>query len=90
MCAAHYYHQKHMKRQYGLDWEEFDRLVATQNNQCALCGEEDPRWHVDHDHETGRVRALLCHRCNIGLGMFGDDPSRLIEAAQYIEARRVV
>lgn len=86
LCAPHYYHQKHMRQQYGISWSDFDRMVLEQEGACALCGESPDRWHVDHDHNTGRVRALLCHKCNVALGWFDDDPALLRRAANYLEA----
>lgn len=64
--------------------EQFQALVAAQNGRCALCGKVPPKLHVDHCHDTGRVRALLCSTCNTGLGKFGDDPVRLEAAAAYL------
>jgi hypothetical protein len=52
--------------------------------ECGICGEFGPRV-VDHDHATGVVRDGLCAGCNLGLGHFGDDPHRLLEAANYVE-----
>lgn len=73
---------------YGLSVAEFDALLEEQGNKCAVCSSEDPgpkgRFVVDHDHETGRVRGLLCHYCNVGIGHFSDDPERLIAAWTYL------
>src|SRR6266496_2487695 len=66
-------------KDYGLTPEEFDTLLASQDGRCAICRSETPKsrrngtWCVDHDHETGRIRGLLCTACNRALGLFGDD-----------------
>ena len=77
-------------RKYGLTPADYDEMVETQNGRCMICdadqpGTESGYWPVDHDHATGRVRALLCSACNAGLGLFGDDPARLRAAADYLE-----
>ena len=58
-----------------------------QGGLCAICGRKQPeKWlAVDHDHETGVIRGLLCSRCNSGLGQFKDNPDRLRLAADYLE-----
>jgi predicted HNH restriction endonuclease len=60
---------KHLKRTYGMTTEEYDTMLNAQGGRCAICGESPlrRRLHVDHDHETGRVRGLLCSRCNTAL-----------------------
>jgi len=85
----------HLKSRYGLTDEEVDILIAEQHGTCAVCGEppssKNTRAHwngklcVDHDHETGEVRGLLCFTCNVGLGNFGDDVERLRRGARYLE-----
>lgn len=77
-------------RQYGITVEDYDRMLAAQGGGCAICGGTDPqrnrKWFcVDHDHETGVVRGLLCMNCNDGLGRFADDPAQLRAAAAYLE-----
>jgi Recombination endonuclease VII len=74
-------------RRYGLDRAGIDDLRARQSDRCALCGDPQP-GHIDHDHETTLTRALLCERCNLGLGLFRDDPSLLRAAADYVELHR--
>jgi hypothetical protein len=76
---------------HGLAQEEWDRLIALQGNRCAVCKTTQPgghteRWHIDHDHVTGQVRGLLCHRCNLGIGLLRDDPQIIMAAAQYVTA----
>jgi hypothetical protein len=76
-------------RQYGITEDDYSALCAKQDGRCAICGSaEAGGWGgqlpVDHDHETGRVRGLLCNGCNSGLGRFGDDPDRLLAAAAYL------
>jgi len=77
----------HLMFTYGITVAEYDRLYAEQAGGCAICGESCPtgrRLAVDHDHDTGRVRGLLCARCNNGLGNFQDDPDRLRLAVAYL------
>jgi hypothetical protein len=77
----------HLKRRYGITADEADAMLADQGGLCAIC-QEAPADHVDHDHDTGAVRALLCFNCNGGLGQFRDDPAVLRAAADYIEHHR--
>jgi hypothetical protein len=65
------------KKNYGISQEEYDALLLAQDGKCAVCGREDSgqkrngeycQMLVDHDHETGKVRGLLCHDCNVALG----------------------
>jgi hypothetical protein len=68
--------------------EQWDAMFEAQQGSCAICGEHQDnlkrRLAVDHDHETGKIRALLCQHCNQGLGHFRDNPARLINAASYL------
>lgn len=75
-------------RQHGLTRADYDRMLEAQHGCCAICGSGRPlgrgRWHIDHDHATGRVRGLLCNNCNRGIGYFGDDPDTIRAAADYL------
>jgi hypothetical protein len=75
-------------RQYGIPREAVEDIRARQGDRCALCGELQPE-HLDHDHENGFVRALLCQRCNFALGLMRGDPTLLRAAADYVEIHRV-
>jgi hypothetical protein len=77
----------HLRRRYGIGADEFDELVRLQGGVCAICGRPDPE-HVDHDHETGDVRGILCFNCNGGLGQFRDSIDSLHAAAAYVDVRR--
>lgn len=55
------------KARYGLEEWQVRNLLEHQKGLCAICGKPPKKPCVDHDHETGRVRGILCHRCNIGL-----------------------
>jgi len=86
----------HLKHRYGLDAAAHAALLAQQNGLCAVCGEpptdRNTRAHwngklcVDHDHDTGEVRGLLCNDCNLVVG-YGKSPDVLRAAAAYLEAR---
>lgn len=75
----------------GCTPEQYDALFAKQNGLCALCGGPPGKnaLHADHCHTANRVRELLCHGCNTGLGNFKDDPTLLRAAADYIERHRL-
>lgn len=73
------------KREYGVSREDYDHMLVEQNNKCAICfspvGYEAA---VDHNHETDKVRGLLCRNCNVGLGMFKDNIEFLKNAIAYL------
>ncbi len=79
----------HLKRRYGITAEEADAMLEAQGALCAIC-RTAPAAHVDHDHDTGEVRELLCFNCNGGLGQFKDDPEVLRAAADYVERHRAL
>ena len=68
---------------------EYAKLLIEQNNSCAICGvsatELKRELSVDHNHETDKIRGLLCHHCNIGLGNFKDSTTLLSVAIEYLE-----
>jgi Autographiviridae endonuclease VII len=79
----------HLKRHYGISREEYEVMQRNQDYRCAICEGVQPKLFdlsVDHDHETGRVRGLLCNQCNRSLGLLKDDPKLLRKAASYLEA----
>lgn len=84
-----------IKRKYGLAMDEYIAMLEIQGGGCSICGARQSQlWRevvrqpllIDHDHETGKVRGLLCDHCNRGLGQFRDDPALLHKAAEYLEA----
>jgi len=79
-----------LKRLYGITLEIFKKMLLIQENKCFVCkGNSRNRWGyglaVDHCHKSGKVRKLLCDKCNKGLGQFNDNPELLRLAAKYIE-----
>jgi hypothetical protein len=86
------YRRKYMRamslRGYGLTLDDFEAMKDRQDCRCAICREAfgpNPRdVHVDHDHATGKVRALLCNLCNAGLGQFREEPTYLAAAIAYL------
>lgn len=79
-------------RQYGVTPEWYEAKLEEQGGRCAICGRIPPpdgvksasRLHVDHCHNSSKVRDLLCNRCNLGVGHFADDPALLEAAAAYL------
>lgn len=87
----------HRRARYGLTEEAFEAMVDDQKGLCAICRfppegrDRMSVFQVDHDHETGAVRALLCQRCNKGLGSFRESAAIVAKAAMYLayhESRR--
>ncbi|MGW3358483.1 endonuclease VII domain-containing protein [Streptomyces bungoensis] len=83
-CRAERGRQDHLKRQYGITEAERDELIASQGGVCCICLAAPPA-HVDHCHNTGRVRGVLCFSCNAALGQFKDQPEAIRRAAAYVE-----
>lgn len=80
-----------MKYHYNVTAEQYQRIAEHQGNVCAICGRPNEttrtkRLFVDHNHATGRLRALLCHACNAGLGYFRENYTILERAAAYLSA----
>ena len=86
---------QYLKRNYGMTFEEFDRMLTDQDNACAVCGTLEPggkrgrhkRFHVHHDSKTGNVRGLLCGNCNAALKYVKEDIHTLQNMIQYLERR---
>lgn len=75
-------------RAYGIDSVGFNSMLSAQRNRCLICNDEFTNTktrHVDHSHETGKVRGLLCDRCNRGLGCFRDNSAILLKAVSYLK-----
>lgn len=85
------------QKQYGINLEDYEAMLEEQDGVCAICfeppsepvrrgvNEDARRLAVDHNHETGAVRGLLCAKCNQGLGSFRDNPQHLISALSYLK-----
>lgn len=97
MCGFHYGIEKSV-RAHGLTVITYLKLYEDQQGRCAICnvdglnkghglGNKDKNLVlcIDHDHETGQVRALICHPCNVALGLMKDDSTRLRAAADYLD-----
>jgi Autographiviridae endonuclease VII len=86
--------EQRLRRTYGISADEFDDLIRKQGGGCAICkapvgdGADRPLY-VDHCHESGKVRGLLCSSCNFGIGKFRDDVSLLTRAIDYLEGRLI-
>jgi hypothetical protein len=76
-----------LKRIYGIGLDDYEALLARQGGRCAICGVTAPArgLFVDHCHDTGMVRGLLCGPCNSALGFMGDDSARLRLGADYLD-----
>ena len=79
-------------RQHGITPEERDVMIAERDGRCDICGERpvsplptQNQLHVDHDHNTGKIRGLLCSRCNRAIGALGDSVEGLLRAITYLK-----
>ncbi len=81
-----------LRRKYGISVADYDRMLESQGGACAICAKPEKMairgtvvaLAVDHDHDTGAVRALLCSACNTAIGLFNDDPKLLGAAKDYL------
>ena len=81
---------KKLQAAYGIGYAEYNTMLAAQNGCCAICGTNSTggrkAFHVDHCHDTGKVRGLLCGNCNSGIGNLRDDIGLLKRAITYLES----
>jgi Recombination endonuclease VII len=86
-AKSHQQKRDYQLRKYGINSQQYDVMFKNQNGMCAICGRppKNRRLNVDHCHKTGRIRGLLCWRCNRGLGFFwNDDPVLMKKAIEYL------
>lgn len=91
--AKYYRVRRHdqLKSKFGISLVEYEERLAQQGSVCAICGASGSRsMPVDHNHKTGKIRGILCHWCNKGLGQFFDDPKKLRKAIKYLENDGVI
>ena len=85
-----------LKRLYGITVEQYDDILAKQDGKCAICGSESlysrsykstarAKLSVDHCHATGKIRGLLCTRCNRALGLIGDNIETALRMSEYLK-----
>lgn len=87
-----------MKKPYGMTEDEFNALYESQGGKCAICGKpltkvggaKDQVAHIDHDHETDKVRGILCTKCNVGLGSFKDSLELMDKAKAYLVKSKAI
>lgn len=80
-------------KEYGITLYEFNEMLEKQNHKCKICGKEETKelkgtkWKlsVDHCHKTGKIRGLLCAKCNVGLAKFEEDEQQFINAIKYLK-----
>lgn len=77
-----------LRRSYGITRDQLNAMLEAQDHRCAICGGErngaGTRLHIDHCHTTGRIRGLLCGKCNSAVGLLDDDPERAERLAAYL------
>ena len=81
------WHNRYIAQTYKVTKEQYDALLASQGGFCAICGGPPDRlfYCIDHSHKTGKIRGLLCHKCNSGIGMFQECLANIKKAVEYIE-----
>lgn len=88
-----------LKYRYNISYEDFQKMQEFSGNRCYICGDHETAVNstgetrmlsIDHNHITGEVRGLLCHKCNAGLGYFRDNPVFLESAKQYLTKDRTL
>lgn len=80
----------HLKKKFGISLDTYNEMFSQQSGSCAICGKHEldnggKRLAIDHNHETGQIRSLLCHNCNTGIGHFEDDVSIVEKAVNYLK-----
>jgi len=82
-----YLRNYHLSVKYGLSIEQKEQMMNKQNNKCSVCKKEfenSKSCNIDHDHKTGKIRGLLCVKCNCGLGCLDENIKTLQKAIKYL------
>ena len=81
--------RRKLKREYGITIDDYDAMLKKQGYCCAICGSARPdgkgNFHIDHNHKTGKIRGLLCYKCNSVLGYAHDNIKILMCAIEYLQ-----
>lgn len=83
--------ERRLKTVYGITAQDYDDMLKKQGGKC-ICGKDNGsiRLHIDHDHRTGKIRGLLCYRCNHAIGLAQDNPETFEILAQYLRDSRLL
>ncbi len=76
-----------LKSEYGLSVDDYNSMLDEQGGTCAIClgtNKNGTKLHVDHDHDSGEIRGILCSKCNTAIGLLGDDPRIIARATNYL------
>ena len=86
-CENERIREHQLENKYGISLKEYNTLLDAQDGVCAICFgvEKNKKLSVDHNHDTGEVRGLLCHKCNSGIGLLGDKVDALQRAIDYLK-----
>lgn len=76
---------KLIEQKYGLSKDEYINKLSKQEFVCGICKTKTDKFFVDHNHKTGKTRGILCHHCNLMLGMSRDTPEILESGARYLK-----
>lgn len=76
---------RHLLATYGIDEWQYAEMYVEQGAGCSICGKHKEILHVDHDHNTGKIRGLLCGNCNLAIGLLKHDPQIIIKASNYVQ-----
>ena len=82
-------YNQNCRKKYGIEYDEFISIFNSQGNVCAICkssnsGRKGKKMCIDHCHTTGLVRGILCHKCNVAIGLFNDDIQTIQNAKDYL------
>jgi hypothetical protein len=87
-----FFREKHIRENWGISLSDKQKMVDSQEGRCAICNSSDlvgRNCAIDHDHKTGKIRGILCQKCNQGLGLFLDNEEILQNAIIYLKKSRI-
>ncbi len=84
-CQADYFFAYHLKKKYNLTREQYDKMVLEQKGICAICNNFSEKLKIDHNHNTSKIRKLLCNNCNAGIGLFYENFQIMESAISYLD-----